>query len=143
MASPSKDIHDRLIVVLKDVSGIKGVFSGVVPPVSDVKMYPSIAVDYASKTRKEGRVLNTMDTVEEIDLYVYHQQKANVFEDIMTPLCDSIDSAIQKDATLRELCISCYVSDVMSDGGILHAQGGRALYRLTVTCKYMERCTVS
>lgn len=143
MSSPSKAIHDRLLVVLQAVPTIRAVFPGVIPPIQDVKSYPSIAVDYASKSRKEGRVLNTMETEEEIDLYLYNQQKANKFEDIMTDLCTAIDTAIQKDQELRDLCISCFISEIISDGGILHAQGGRCLYRLTVYCKYLERCTSS
>lgn len=141
MASPAKAIHDRLIEVLKGIPTVKGVASGFVPNPSAVTVFPYVAVDYALTTREEGRVLHTMDTVEEIDLYVYNQQKANKYDDIMSEVCEAIDTAIQKDVTLGELCVSCYVSQKLSDGGVLQTQGGRCLYRLTVTCKYIERCT--
>lgn len=140
MSSPSKAIHDKLVEVLQNVDTIKTVYSGIIPPVSEVKVFPSIAIDYANKMRKEGIVINTMSTTEEIDLFVYNQQKANKFEDIMSELCASIDKAIQQDTTLRELCISCYVSEILSDGGVMHSMGGRCIYRLTVTCKYLEKC---
>lgn len=141
MSSQSKDIHDKVIEVLKDISSIKEVTSGYVPPITNITKFPSIAVDFAVTRRKEGKTPNTMDTVEEIDIYLYNQQKSNKFEDILTDLVIEIDKALQLNTVLRDTTISCYISEVLSDGGILHPQGGRAMARLTLYVYYIERCT--
>ena len=141
MASQSKEIHNKVLEVLNGILGIKEVVSGYVPPITSITKFPSIAVDFAVTRRKEGRVQNTMDTVEEIDIYLYNQQKANKFEDILSDLVYEIDKSLQLDITLRDSTVSCYISEVLSDGGILHPQGGRAMARLTLYVYYVERCT--
>jgi len=141
MASQSKEIHDRVITVLGGISSIKEVTSGYVPPITSITKFPSIAVDFAVTRRKEGKVQNTMDTYEEVDIYLYNQQKSNKFEDILSDLVIEIDRNLQLDTVLRDSTVSCYISEVLSDGGILHPQGGRAMARLTLYVYYIERCT--
>ena len=139
MASQSKQIHDRVVAVLSALPELKEVTSGFVPTVSNVKKFPSIAIDFAVTRRKEGKFPTTMDCEEEIDIYLYNQQKSNQFEDILSDLCDKIDLSLQRDTELLALCASCFVMEIVSDGGILHPQGGRAMARLTLYVKYTDK----
>lgn len=139
MASQSKQIHDAVVLALNGLADLKEVTSGFVPTVANVRKFPSIAIDFAVTRRREGKFPRTMDCEEEIDIYLYNQQKANQYEDILSDLCDKIDITLQRDTTLLSLCTSCFVMEIVSDGGILHPQGGRAMARLTLYVKYTDK----
>lgn len=140
MSTDSEFIHAEVARILKTIPEINIVIDGVVPPPSTIRHYPTLAIDYAVTRRREGRVSNSMDTEEEIDLYLYNQQPSSALEDISTGLIKKIDTAIQQDTVLRDNTVSCFISEVVSDGGVLHPQGGRTLHRLTLYVTYIERC---
>jgi len=140
LSTDSEFIHTEVARLLKTIPDIHTVINGVVPPPSAIRHYPTLAIDYAVIKRREGRVLNSMDIEEEIDLYLYNQQPSSALEDISTGLIKKIDIAIQQDPVLRDNTVSCFISEVVSDGGVLHPQGGRTLHRLTLYVTYIERC---
>ena len=138
--SLSKDLHDRVHEVLENITELRDVIKGVVPSPSQVRKFPSAAIDYVVTRRKDGPVQNTMDTVEEIDIYIYNQQKVNKYDDILSDLVEVVDKALQTDTELNGLCIDNYVKEIVNDGGVLH-ESGRSVARLTLYLHYLERCS--
>ena len=139
--SLSKDLHDKVTEILQNITDFKEVTSGVVPSPSQVRKFPSAAIDFAIITRKKGDVQGMMLAEEEIDIYIYNQQKIDKYDDILSDLVYVVEQALQTDPYLNENCINNYVKEIISDSGILHEQGGRAAARLTLYLKYMERCS--
>lgn len=136
--SLSKDLHDKIVEVLQDLPEFREVIAGIVPNPSQVKKFPSIAVDFAVVQRKEGITINTMDSQEEVDIYIFNQQKVNKYDDILSDLIKVVDEALQSDSYLKDNCISNYVKEVVTDGGVIG--GGKSIARLTLYLKYIERC---
>lgn len=135
-------IHTEVPRVLRAIPELHTVIAGFVPPPSAVRHYPTVAVDFAIKKSSNSSVTRGRDVEEEIDLYLYNQQPSSALEDVSTPLIAKIDAAIQQDTVLQDATIDCFITEVVSDGGILHPQGGRVLHRLTLTVSYIERCVI-
>ena len=134
--SMSKTIHDTVVTALKTLPEIKQVYIGVVPSPAEVKRFPAIAIDFAVTRRKEGIVLGTMETEEEIDIYLYNTQRSNKYDDILSDLVKLVDSTLQFDSWLKDNCINNFIKDVYTDGGILHP---RRVAKLTFYVRYIER----
>lgn len=133
-------VHQEVIRVLNTVTQLRTVIPGVVPPPSAIRHYPTVAIDFAEIRRKPSSVTRAMDVEEEIDIYLFNQQPSSSMEDISTPLIQEIDSVLQNDQVLQDSVIEGYISHIVSDGGVLHPQGGRTLHRLTFYLRYIERC---
>jgi len=115
-----KDILDKLFDIVKNTSSLKAYYRGVAPTWGNVRMFPACAMildketsviqNYACDTR---RVMNVL-------FIVYHKHTRNDYEDILSPVIDSLENNIQTNDDLKKLTVITRVKQITMDGGILH-----------------------
>jgi hypothetical protein len=115
-----KNILDKLYDIAKNIDSLKVVYQGVAPAWGNVRQFPACAIildkevsalqNYACDTRRKMNVL----------FIIYHKHSNNDYDDILSPVIDSLENAIQTNTDLKDLTVISYVKQITLDGGILH-----------------------
>ena len=115
-----KDILDKLYGIVTNTGSLKSYFRGVAPAWGNVRMFPACAMvldkeisvlsNYACDTRRTMNVL----------FIVYHKHTGNDYNDILSPIIDSLENNIQTNDDLKALTVITRVKQITMDGGILH-----------------------
>lgn len=131
-----KEIMDALINALTNSGNFKKVLNGVLPPVPNVKSFPTIAVVVDEENRNRVEVTSCVfQSTLKITAMIYAKASSTKYTDVLSDLIESVEQTIQQDETLNTLVLDIYVDKIQQDGGILYPY---QLAELTIIAYYRQ-----
>jgi hypothetical protein len=115
-----KDILDKLYDIVKNTDSLKAAYRGVAPAWGNVRQFPACAMildkevsvlqNYACDTRRTMGIM----------FVIYHKHTNNNYDDILSPIIDSLENNLMTNDDLKNLTVISRVKQITLDGGILH-----------------------
>ena len=129
-----KEVRDTFLEALSEAQLFKTMTVGFIPPPSQIKKFPALAVDMV-QTDLERRSGCSFWANSTIDLYVYNRtsNRQTTAKDILD-LVQEVDRALQIHEALNEMVTDVYVSSIVSDGGV---STPIEVYRVSVELTYL------
>ena len=116
-----EQIFEALVKAIKDSNKFKKVYSGVLPPIPNVKSFPSVAIVIDTEKRERVNITScTFQSMLQITIMLYGKAKTNAYTDVLSEKIKDLEEIIQKDETLNNLVLDVFVKSIQQDGGILY-----------------------
>jgi len=131
-----KKVINALINALVKSGIFKKVLNGVLPPVPNVKTFPTIAVVIDEEKRNRVEVTSCIfQNTLKITAMIYAKAGSTNYTDVLSDLIENVEQVIQRDEVLKTLVLDIYVDKIQQDGGILYPY---QLAELTIIAYYRQ-----
>ena len=125
-----KEIKELLLTAINNMHVFNDVYINYIPPPNKVNRFPAIAIDFMSTSF--DRFNHCIFDVESyIDFYIYNRPPTTGTD--ILDIISQLDRVIQTDNALQSKIIDGYVTEIVSDGGVVNPI---EVYKVTVKLQY-------